>query len=173
MKDSEIRRLLSTALSCLAQFEDIVSELYSILSEFSHEEAARLALRWISTESRQHSKYLGNLAKLLGLGGDVGSCAEFVGIPWVTVESLLNNLRKAGSLSNADVLNTLRKLHVIERFTAEEAYSAILIKQIKDVANLARINFGIIEVVLDEIVEEEKYHDKIVTALIEMLESRN
>ncbi|MCX8184216.1 MAG: hypothetical protein RMI56_04975 [Sulfolobales archaeon] len=166
---SEIRGLVSRSLHCLAEFENLVSELYYRLSESSTDKIARLSLSWISAESKQHSKYLSELASTLNLERDASNCAEFIGVPWTTVENLFKDIGNTRSLSSKEVADTLKKLNIVENFAAEEVYSNVLIKQIRDVAALAGISIKVAEIIFSEIAEEERYHNELVSALIKML----
>lgn len=167
----EPRKLVVTALRCWALFESLTAELYEqIASKVQNNKVVSLILNWIAAESESHYKYLDMLTKVLGGGEVVEDCARFVGLPWRIVEDLLGDIKNLESLDSELVLNTLRKLQVVEKFVAEETYGSIISNLIKDVASLLRVEGDSLKTVFEEIAVEEEFHENLLIELVRTLE---
>ena len=162
------RELIAKSLKCWAMFEKLVADLYELVAKKTSDEALSLSLKWISTESRSHFTYLENLSAMIG-GVKEYNCAEFIGIPWLTNESLLRDVSEVEQVDVNMALNILRKLQKTEKLASEEVYSMILSNLLKDLTSLIDINEELLRAVLEEISMEEKHHSKIVELLIDYL----
>jgi len=158
--------VLGLGLRCCKEFEELTGRLYEGLSLRVEDPFTSLVLKWLSLESYNHAKLMESLYSVLNL--DVvpeRSCRDLIGRAWVTVEELLNNLN-----SGVDLMKYLESLGFIEGFVGEETYSKFLYSLIKD--SIGRLSTTLITEILSEVIEEEKYHEKLVKSLINYLSSK-
>lgn len=162
------RELVASTLWCWASFERLVAELYDRMASKISDGLLSLSLRWLSTESRSHSLYLESLLELLGSARENG-CDKFVGVPWSVTERALRNVSSMERLDRVAALEILRELQPTERLVSEEVYSVILSNLLKDLSSFIGTEVELARVVFEEISQEEGYHEKIVSMLIEYL----
>lgn len=166
----EPRRLIASALRCLASFERLASKLYEELARKTSNRSASLVFEWLSIESGSHATLLDILANPLEAKEE--DCAKFVGLPWRVVDDLIRETRPTERISDEALAEILQKLRSVEGLASEEIYGRIMVNLLKDFAPLVSNEAEIIELILEEVSEEEKYHEKLLLSVARALEQR-
>lgn len=166
----ELRELTASALRCLASFELLTSKLYERLARKTSDGSASLVFKWLSIESNSHAALLGMLASPLGVKEE--DCAKFVGLPWRIVDELMRETEPDEHLGDEALAGILRRLQSVEGLAAEEVYSRIAINLIRELMPTISADAEIVDTILWEISEEEKYHEKLLLAVARVLERK-
>jgi rubrerythrin len=159
--------VLGLSLRCCKEFEELTGRVYEELSVRVGDPYTALVLKWLSLESYSHAKLMESLYNTLKV--DVvfeRSCRDLIGRAWEVVEGLLNKLGGG----DVDLTDLLGGLEFVEGFIGEETYSKYLYSLIKD--SVGGLTSKLITEVLSEVVEEERYHERLVKGLIKYLSSR-
>lgn len=171
-----VKQLIGEVITCAAEFESLVSRLYSEVAVRTENLAVSLGLRFLSLQSDSHSELLRLLVSELRYTTAVGDCKKLVGIPWTTAEEVLAEVTKYDRIDNSTLSEKLRKLEVVESFIGEETYHRILLNLLKDVLYASEdlgsvVGMDLILSILDEISREEEFHEKLLIEIVKALET--
>lgn len=123
-------------------------------------------IRIIALESRKHAEYIELIAKKLNLFEQT-DCAYVVGELWHKLKELLEQLVQGVKI---DLRNFIEKQIWLEKAVGEETYQKFLLPLISEAIKIGCISeeaIKIVEIVLDKIVSDEKWHEKMLQAIYE------
>ena len=165
----DIEHALSQILVCSIEFEEKVAELYEKLaSKIPH--TLSNALLHIARESRNHAKTLRSLQRILGIKIKT-SCRPNKYLAYIN--NTLENLEKQ-TLTLNKIGEILKDCINLEKFIGEEYYveivSRILKTQLKEIPLIENSReVEIWRTILEEIAEEENYHTKLISKVVESI----
>ncbi len=155
MEEDKKPTLMRNILLCSVKMERLVARIYARLAERLPPLEA-IAARHIARESSNHALFLEEVLKALGVSAEDVDCSAIVGRVFDRIEKIIENI---DSMSVEELRDELRR---IETELGEETYHYIMFPLIKDIFNN---NSKIINIIIDEIVCEEKYHHELVEEL--------
>ncbi|MEM0347044.1 MAG: hypothetical protein QXV93_05265 [Zestosphaera sp.] len=166
---------LSDVLICAERFEGLVARFYSELSKKVEDEFLSTVFKWVSVESLNHAELMSSILKFLNLHYVEVDCSAVVGEPWVTVMELFEKIVKTDKADSRVVSELLAGMKILEKFVGEETYGKLLYPLIKKLIieaseksrDLRRIE--ILSTIVDELIEEEKYHEKLADLISDLL----
>ncbi len=156
---SDELKSLAIVVKCVQEFEELTSNFYDMLSSKLDDRSKSLPLKWISVESDSHAVLMRSIYELLGIETSGVDCSKLVGTPWHVLEELMKSIESGGF----DISDILSKLEFVEGFFGEETYNKLLIAMLR---RLMVKEFGdVLDEILSEVVDEEKYHESIIKLL--------
>jgi len=148
--ESSKRRLITDLLLCSVELEELTAKLYETLAE-KLEGAKAIAARHIARESWNHARTLREILGLLGIERVRPECERVIGENYIKIKNILLNIKNMDPESVADFLSN------IECSLGEETYHALMLPLVKDISDEIIIN-----IIIDEIIDEERFHGKLV-----------
>lgn len=168
---------LSDVVICAEKFERLIAEFYSVLSKKVEDKLLSAIFKWISAESFNHAELMSSIHKTLDLQHVEVDCSAVIGESWVAAIKSMQNVMKIDKVDSRVVSELLADMKVLENFTGEETYGKLLyplvrnlIIEVGEESKDLRMMSDMLSTVLDEIVLEEKYHEKLVNLISDLLQ---
>lgn len=156
---SDELKTLAIVVKCVQEVEELTSNFYDKLSAKLNDRSKSLPLKWISIESNSHAMLMRSIYELLGVEISEVDCSKLVGTPWRILEELMSSIELGGF----DILNVFNRLEFVEGFIGEETYNKLLIAMLRKL--MVNEFGGVLDEILSEVVDEEKYHESIIKLL--------
>ncbi len=150
IEESNKQRIIADLLLCSVELEELTAKLYESLAK-KLGGAKAIAARHIARESWNHARTLREILDLLGIETANPECERVIGENYIKIKNILLKIK------NMDPENVADLLSEIECSLGEETYHAIMLQLIKDITDK-----NIINIIIDEIVDEERFHEKLV-----------
>jgi rubrerythrin len=161
-----VEELLGKVLTCSSVLERAVAELYFALYSKTDDPIIALVFKKISLDSSSHASILEEVATITKLKrGDI-NCREFLAEQYSIVERAMSYLETKTKLSRGELRTAIEKLLLLENYVGEETYHRILIPLM---AGFLPIQSNLLVELMNDIVEDEKFHEKAVKAVLETL----
>lgn len=167
---------LSDVLVCTEKFESLVAEFYRELSEKVGDKLLSTVFRWVSMESSGHAELVSGIRESLNIPRVEINCSAVVGEPWVALTKSTKKLVKIDKADSRVIGEILADVKVLENFAGEETYGKLLYPLIKNLIAEAgeelkdsRMKLDILTILLNKIVLDEKYHEKLIDLISGLL----
>lgn len=160
-------------LHCSYRLELLVAKLLLIYAETLRSSSpkelmARAILTAIAIESNRHAELIDSIAKLYNLYEEAVDCPQIVGMPWTVIQKLFEEI---SSGRHIDLKDFIERQAWIERTVGEETYHRLLIPLLREGVKSGCIDSDsapIVGVLLDKIVFDEEWHEKLLRRLLEL-----
>ncbi len=161
------KEVVGRLLACAIKMEYLVANLYENLSAVFGQPYS-LALRHIAKESLNHAlTYKMVLEEILKMRmPQVNTCVELGGDAYKVLVEVTQKANK-NKLDFKEALDLFERANELENLIGEEMYTRMILPAVRELVN--KEGFKIIETLINEIIEEEKYHSLLVSDMIEAL----
>lgn len=162
---------LASILACLAWFEDRAADLYGVMASKVSDSQIGALLRVLEYQSRSHKEIMMFVLGVLGAGETVVGrklCSSLIGPLADTTGDLLSSVSRKDKLSTEELKEMFGMLEFIESSAGEETYVKITAPLIKTLIDATKEEWRrkAVGYLLEEIVREEKFHEKLVAEIL-------